>query len=111
MKRVFRADLPVEGVSHDPGIRKQVLLRAGDAPHLTGFSRAVLLPGQSARAHRHADMYEAFFVQAGEGEITVDGVGMRLEPGVCVLVEPGEEHEIRNAGAAELVLLYFGLEA
>lgn len=110
MKRVSLAELSTEGVSHDPQIRKQVLLRRGDLPHVPTFSRAVFLPGQTARAHRHEDMFEVFLVESGAGVIAVDGEELGLEAGVCVLVEPGEEHEVRNTGSAELVLCYFGVE-
>jgi quercetin dioxygenase-like cupin family protein len=111
MRRVSIEEVPEEGVSHDPAIRKQVLLRKGELPHLTNFSRARLLPGQAARAHRHPDMSEVFFVARGVGVLSVEGAEQRLEAGVCVAVEAGEEHEVRNTGDAELVLYYFGVEA
>lgn len=111
MKRVTLADVPVEGVSHNPEIRKQVLLRRGDVPRLTNFSRATLLPGQGARLHKHADMSEVFFVERGAGAMRVGGAEQPLAPGVCVAVAVGEEHEIVNTGGGELVLLYFGVEA
>lgn len=111
MKRVSIAEVPEEGVSHDPAIRKRVLLRRGELPRLTNFSRARLLPGQAARAHRHADMSEVFYVERGAGVLLIEGVEQSLEAGVCVAVEPGEEHELRNTGDAELVIIYFGVEA
>ena len=111
MKKTSLAELPREGVSHDPQIAKQVMLRRGDAPHLTAFSRSVLLPGQTARAHQHLDMFEVFFVESGAGLMKVNGHEHKLAPGVCVLVEPREEHEITNNSYGELVLNYFGLEA
>lgn len=110
MKIVSLADLTEEGVSHNPEIRKRVMLGRGDVPHLMNFSQSRITPGQVARAHRHADMFEVFFVQAGEGVMSVDGAEQRLEAGVCVMVEPGEAHEITCTGSGELVLLYFGVE-
>ena len=111
MKKVSLDELPREGVSHDPQILKQVMLRRGDAPHLTGFSRATLQPGQTAHAHQHHDMFEVFFVESGRGSITVNGTEHQLARGVCLMVEPGELHEITNNESGELVLIYFGVQA
>lgn len=111
MKKVSLDELPHEGVSHDPAISKRVMLRRGDVPHVTTFARATLLPSQTAHAHEHPDMYEVFFAERGEGKITVDGVPHRFAPGVCVVVEPGERHEVTNDSDAELVLSYFGIAA
>ncbi len=109
MKKVALADVPWEGVSHDPEIRKKVLLRKGDLPYLANFSQARFLPGQTAHAHTHDDMYEVFLVESGSGLITVDGEAHALEPGTCLAVEPGEMHEVHNPGPHELVLTYFGI--
>jgi quercetin dioxygenase-like cupin family protein len=110
MKIVSLANIAEEGVSHNPEIKKQVLLERGLVPHLTNFSRSRLSPGQVARAHKHADMYEVFFVESGTGVIKVDGREQPLKRGVCVTVEPGEAHEIVNGGADDLLLIYFGIE-
>lgn len=109
MKLTSLSDLPTEFVSHNPEIQKQVMLRPGELPHLTNFSQARLAPGQMALAHHHSDMYEVFFVEAGAGIIIIDRISYPLTAGVCVTVEPGETHEVRNTGNEELVLTYFGL--
>ena len=110
MKHVRGAELAEQGVSHDPAIRKQVLLPRGLVPRLTGFSRAVLRPGQEASEHRHPDMAEVFLVQAGQATVAIEGQPLSLATGDCLLVEPGERHHIANTGSGDLVLLYFGLE-
>ncbi|MCC5649571.1 cupin domain-containing protein [Nostoc sp. XA013] len=102
-------NLPEESVSHNAEIKKKVMLRFGDLPHLTNFSQARFAPGQSASAHVHQDMCEVFFVEAGSGVIHVDGTEYPLLPGNCVAIEPGEVHEVVNSGFTELVLTYFGL--
>jgi mannose-6-phosphate isomerase-like protein (cupin superfamily) len=102
-------DLPQESVSHNPEIKKKVMLRFGDLPHLTNFSQARFAPGQSAPGHAHQDMCEVFFVESGSGVIHIDGKENPLLPGICVAVEKGEVHEIVNTGSTELVLNYFGL--
>ncbi|MBE7383497.1 MAG: cupin domain-containing protein [Leptolyngbya sp. SIO1E4] len=109
MKRVSLDTIPAQGVSHNAAIRKQVILQAGDLPHLTQFAQAQFEPGQVAPVHTHADMHEVFFVQAGQGTMTVDGEIHPLAPGVCIAIAPGEAHEVRNTGVELLVLTYFGI--
>ncbi len=111
MKRVSLAELPAEGVSHNPEIEKRVMLRRGDVPHLSAFSRARLAPGQTARGHAHAGMHEVFYVESGTGAMKVDGEEFQIGAGACVAVSPGEHHEIANTGGDDLVLCYFGVEA
>jgi quercetin dioxygenase-like cupin family protein len=111
MKHCKLHQLPPEPVSHNPAISKKVMLRLGDLPHLTNFSQARFAPGQVAAAHAHRDMCEVFFVESGTGVICVDGQDYALTAGVCVAVETGETHEVRNQGTEELVLTYFGLRS
>jgi mannose-6-phosphate isomerase-like protein (cupin superfamily) len=110
MKRISLNEIPTTAVSHNLDIRKQVMLRSGDLPHLTNFSQARFAPGQVAAAHSHVDMCEVFFVEAGSGAIRIDGREYSLFPGSCTAVEPGEVHEITNTGSQELVLTYFGVK-
>lgn len=109
MKRVDLHELPTEQVSHNPEIGKKVMLRRGDLPHLTNFSQARFAPGQTATAHAHDNMCEVFFVESGSGQMQVDHETLTLTPGVCIAIQPGEVHEVKNTGSTELVLTYFGL--
>lgn len=109
MKHTALSQIPEEPVSHNPAIKKKVMLRLGDLPHLTNFSQARFAPGHVAAAHAHQDMCEVFFVESGTGVIQIDQQEYGLAPGVCIAVEPGETHEVRNTGNDELVLTYFGL--
>lgn len=110
MKIISLSNLPEEQVSHNPEIKKKVMLRHGDLPHLTNFSQSYFAPGQQAKAHAHSDMHEVFFVEAGSGVIRIDGNEYLLQPGSCIAVEPGEVHEIFNNGLTDLILTYFGLQ-
>jgi mannose-6-phosphate isomerase-like protein (cupin superfamily) len=110
MKIISLASLPEEGVSHNPEIKKRVILRRGDVPHLTALTQSQLKPGQVARVHRHAGMFEVFLVLGGSGRMLIDDREHLLEAGTCVAVEPGEAHEITSTGADDLTLLYFGVE-
>jgi mannose-6-phosphate isomerase-like protein (cupin superfamily) len=109
MKITSLTEIPEESVSHNPEIKKKVMLRFGDLPHLTNFSQSRFAPGQIASAHLHQDMCEVFFVEAGTGMIYINDQEYALTPGSCIAVEPGEIHEIKNTGTTELVLTYFGL--
>ncbi|HIK44709.1 MAG TPA: cupin domain-containing protein [Leptolyngbyaceae cyanobacterium M65_K2018_010] len=109
MKHIILEQVAEEPVSHNPAIKKRVLLRAGDLPLLTHFSQARFPPGQLAPGHHHQDMAEVFFVETGQGTITINGQPYPLTPGTCMAVEPGEHHEVANTGSEELVLTYFGL--
>lgn len=109
MKHISLQDLKDQPVSHNAAIRKKVMLAPGEVPHLTNFSQAVFTPGQVATAHSHADMYEIFFVSEGSGTMVVNNSVLPLRPGTCILVEPGDSHEVANTGQELLVLTYFGL--
>lgn len=109
MKLVRLQDLQPEEVSHNGNIMKKVMLRNGEFGNVTNFAQGVVPPGEVAYEHRHEDMGEVFLVEAGRGEISVDGKTYELNPGTCVVVEPMEVHEIRNVGEADLVMTYFGI--
>ncbi|HEV3051821.1 MAG TPA: cupin domain-containing protein [Longimicrobium sp.] len=69
----------------------------------------VLAPGDAEggpdNRHRGADQW--LYVVAGEGAATVEGEVHALRPGVVLLIERGEAHEIRNTGAGPLQTLNF----
>ena len=103
-------DIPEEGVSHNPEIRKRVMVRKGVVPGLTNFSQSVFTPGQVCDAHAHPDMYEVYLVESGRGLIVIDGQQVPVRAGDCVVVEPGELHSMGNPDETdELRLTYFGI--
>jgi len=110
MKTVSMKDIPEEGVSHDPQLRKKVIIGSGELPHLNKFAQARFAPGQIAHAHSHDDFYEIFLIESGGGMITVDGIEHPISEGMCVVFEPKEVHEVVNNNSQELVITYFGLE-
>ena len=111
MKIVSLIDLPDEPVSHNPEIKKRVLLKGEDFPTcITTFAQARFKAGQSAGAHAHDHMYEVFLVEQGEGLIRVEGEELQVTAGTCAVVEPGETHDIINSGSVDLVVTYFGMK-
>jgi mannose-6-phosphate isomerase-like protein (cupin superfamily) len=92
---------------------KQVRLKSAFAVVL-GNARSqaaemVLPPGQTEggpdNRHRGADQW--LFVVAGTGRAIVKGRRIRLKAGTLLLIERGEEHEIKNTGRGRLVTLNF----
>jgi mannose-6-phosphate isomerase-like protein (cupin superfamily) len=110
MKLSHLNQLPEQTVSHNQEIKKKAMLKLGDLPHLTNFSQARFAPGQIAFAHSHRDMCEVFFIESGLGKIRINGTNYSLEAGMCIAVEPNEEHEIMNTGKQELIITYFGIQ-
>ena len=109
MKIINLTEISETSVSHNAEIKKKVLIGNKVIPHLTNFSQATFLPGQIAPVHTHADMYEVFFVVSGSGTITVNNSPVKLLPGLCVVIEPGDDHEVRADKKSTLVLSYFGI--
>jgi mannose-6-phosphate isomerase-like protein (cupin superfamily) len=109
MKLTNLKALPEQAVSHNPEIKKRVMLSPYELPHITNFSQAVFTPGQMAIAHAHDTMYEVFYIEAGEGIIRIDGEDYPLTPGTCVVVEPKERHEVLNNGQNNLVMTVLGI--
>ncbi len=97
-------------VSHNPKIKKHELLSKGEIDQVTIFSRAIFPPGETAGAHSHADMTEVFYVESGQGVISVNGKLITLKAGTCVVVEPNESHELKNTGSTDMVVIYFGIK-
>jgi len=111
VKRVELGALPDVAIAHHPDILKRVLLATGEVPHVAQLARARLAPGQVAAGHAHDGMWEIFVVEAGAGEMRIEKTAHPLAPGTCIVVEPGEHHELAATGADTLVVLYVGILA
>jgi len=103
-------DIPWEGVSHNPEIRKKVLIAKGLIPHINAFSQSRISPGQRVTPHTHKDMAEIFLIQHGRGIMKIDSRELPLTPGTCIAVQPGEEHSLWNTGADDLQITYICIE-
>lgn len=110
MKITSLKTIPEIESSHNKDIKKKVMIEKGAMPLITQVAQVKLLPGQIAQKHTHEDMFETFYVEEGEGIITVNDTNVVLEKGMCVTVEPGESHELKNTGKDELTVLVFGLK-
>lgn len=109
MKQVSLATLATREVSHNPVIKKQMMIGFDELKPLTQFARAVFPPGECAPGHAHDNMAEVFFVERGCGNMRINGVNYPFMQGECITVHPGEIHELSNPGTEELVVIYFGI--
>ena len=96
--------------SHNKDIKKKVMISKGEMPLVTQVAQVVFKPAQIAEKHTHEDMFETFYVEQGEGIVTVNDTNIALEKGICVTVEPGEAHEVKNTGKEDLLIIVFGLK-
>ena len=65
----------------------------------------VLEPGEATGGpnNHHEGSDQWLYVQSGAGVAVIDGDEYDLRPGELVLIEPGEDHEIRTEGDEPLV--------
>jgi len=96
-------------VSHNSDINKRVMIKNGELGCITQFAQSIFPAGAVAEEHVHCDMGEVFLIESGGGEIVVNDRAYPLGPGTCVVVEPGDRHELKNTGATDLVVTYFGV--
>lgn len=66
---------------------------------------AEFAPGGRLAPHRHVED-EIYFVHAGSGVLTIDGVETRLAPGMSVFIPGDAEHGVENSGAEMLKIFY-----
>jgi len=64
-----------------------------------------LAPGQSQKAHTHADLDKVYYVVEGSGRFTLGGQEERLGPGEAAVAPAGIEHGLSNDGPEPLVAL------
>ncbi len=69
------------------------------------MGHTTVYPGGSVPGHSHPNE-EIYVVLQGEGQITVSGTTLEVEPGTAVYMPPGEEHELRNPGSSNLVFMW-----
>ena len=79
--------------------------------HDTGTSQAAMMtiaPGESTSEgsdNEHAWAEQWLYVVSGEGVARANKKSVALAPGILLLIEKGEPHEIENTGELPLVTL------
>eukprot|EP00667_Euglena_gracilis_P024024 EG_transcript_27414 len=115
--------LPAESVLDSASIRKRVILKQRELPHLVGYAEVVLAPNSELEWHVAPNKYEVFTGLQGSGVVAVakdpevdpshsaDAAvrNVPVGPGVTVAVRPYFFHSIKNTGENDLVLLCLGI--
>ncbi|MBZ0221107.1 MAG: cupin domain-containing protein [Candidatus Methylomirabilis sp.] len=96
---------PERPVSHDPELKKKILLE-GPVSCVKRISHIVLEQGATASAHTHDNSSEVFYCVRGAITFSVMGEPILLKSGHLLVVEPGEEHAIVEVSAeSEMVYM------
>lgn len=74
------------------------------APRAMEFRKRVLHPGAAIGLHR-IDHDEVYYVLAGSGDVTSDGVTQRLQPGMAAYLYKGATVGIKQLGAQPLAII------
>ena len=93
--------------------RKQLSFKRGfrvaiDEKHAQAAEMTIAPGGREGgpdNRHRGADQW--LFVVSGSGEARIEGRKLELAPGMLILIERGEKHEICNIGTEALKTLNF----
>lgn len=96
-------------VSHDPGLKKRLLVPEGVGA-VRHISHIILKPGNTASAHSHKDGIEVFYCVRGSIRFSVNREPVTLDAGSCLVIEPDEEHAI-EAVAVESEMVYMMVAA
>ncbi len=63
-----------------------------------------LVPGEEIGSEVHEDRDQFFRIEAGDGEITIDGVTQRVTAEFAMIVPAGAHHNVRCVGSTPLKL-------
>lgn len=101
VEKVKEEDLGMEGVKRTT---IQWLLAQEEGARYFYMRRVILRPGGLVPLHKHPQEHEIYVLE-GSGQASAGGQAARLTPGTFLFVPGGEEHEFRNEGPQNLVLL------
>lgn len=117
MKFVKHAEVPQVPASHEdvnnPGVWKKVLLTKTDLQwgQIQMLNWATIPGGSSFQWHYHEDMQEVFLLLRGSVQMTVAGQELDMQDGDCVVVQPGEVHQMTNLSSQDAEYIVFGISS
>lgn len=87
-----------------PGIEHTTLACAGLGTGRVSLWRQALAPGAATPPHRH-DCEEVVLVEAGRGQLLIDGGVVEFKADSTLVLPAGRDHQIVNHGDTPLHLL------
>lgn len=60
--------------------------------------------GWGIKPHAH-EFYQLYYITSGEGDMSINGEWIHLFPKLCVLIRPGQEHELFKMRAGTLRMI------
>jgi len=94
-----------------PGVVKKVLLERGmlQDGHIQMVNWASLGVGKKFAPHYHETMQEFFILVQGTAQMAVGAETATMRRGDLVVIDPGEIHQMRNAGSEDVEYLAIGI--
>jgi mannose-6-phosphate isomerase-like protein (cupin superfamily) len=84
---------------------REVAGPAWTAARNQSLAEATVPPGKDTAAHYHRTSEEIYFFNSGSGRMRLGEEEREVTAGDCVVIRPGVEHKLWNAGPEPLVLL------
>jgi mannose-6-phosphate isomerase-like protein (cupin superfamily) len=110
--KIFSLDeTPYEPVSHDPHLKKKVLVK-NILPTISTISHIILQPGNIVSEHIHYEFFEVFYCISGATIFSIKGERILIKDGHLLFVEPHEPHAISEViRETELLYLHIPIES
>lgn len=89
----------------DTSTIREILAPRNSHVQQQSLAEATLPPGASTQAHFHPETEELYYIVQGRGIIAVEGETSEVGVGDGIPILPGQRHQIRNSGSADLVFL------
>ncbi|GMR04659.1 MAG: hypothetical protein BMS9Abin23_0561 [Thermodesulfobacteriota bacterium] len=99
------ADAEIKSVSHDPQLKKRLLVEKSISC-ISNLSHIKLVPGQTAVPHCHEGAYEVFYCISGRVVFGFGEEEAAIGAGDVLVAGPDEEHSIKRV-VGDSELLYF----
>ena len=110
MNKLNSKTLKEIGVSHNPEIKKRIIIKSHEYNNLQMFSRVIFQPKHSSLPHIHDNMIEVFYVLSGKGIFHSKEKEITAEKDDCISIPAVEEHWKNNPFSKPWELLYFEIK-